>query len=202
MKRGVEKSIRWHGGQVRATEVESATMRLRLRLTEGRGLQKASTEYVVVSIHGWSASCRELQPLDEMLADHLRANLYRHRLTGHGLLPMVASCAHLPRSRPREHPVKVLITDPPRYVEQERSGEAMRDMTAEDLFRDVVDSFNCGTILGEKIILLASSTGAALSTWLCSRRYASSNYFLARNREAEIRKKSGTRKSETRKARS
>ena len=42
------------------------------------------TNIAVVFVHGFSASCGELRPLPEMVADSLGANLFATRLMGHG----------------------------------------------------------------------------------------------------------------------
>jgi len=44
----------------------------------------APTEYVVVYLHGFSATRQETTPLSERLAEALGANLFLTRLTGHG----------------------------------------------------------------------------------------------------------------------
>lgn len=45
----------------------------------------ASTEWVVLSVHGFSATRQETAPLAEIVADRLGANLLEIRLSGHGL---------------------------------------------------------------------------------------------------------------------
>lgn len=100
------------------------------------------TEYVVVALHGWSASPRELNPLDEMVARHLKANLYRHRLHGHGL-------------RDVEH-----------------SGREMLNAVPPTLLRDGVDALKTGIAIGSKVVFVGSSTGAAVETWLCGQEWA------------------------------
>lgn len=57
---GAEKSIRWFGNQ------------------------KRKTEYSLIYLHGFSASRQELSPTTEMIADHIGANVFYARLTGHG----------------------------------------------------------------------------------------------------------------------
>ena len=46
----------------------------------------ASTEWVVLSVHGFSASRQETAPLAQIVADGLSANLLEVRLSGHGLV--------------------------------------------------------------------------------------------------------------------
>ncbi|WP_310621938.1 alpha/beta hydrolase [Flexibacterium corallicola] len=45
---------------------------------------KSKTPYSVVYIHGFSASKEEIRPVPDNLAEHLEANLFYTRLTGHG----------------------------------------------------------------------------------------------------------------------
>ncbi len=46
----------------------------------------ATTEWVVLSVHGFSASRQETAPLAQIVADRLGANLLEVRLSGHGLV--------------------------------------------------------------------------------------------------------------------
>ena len=55
-----EKYIRWHGNTIR------------------------KSDYVIIYIHGFSASRMELSPTTELLADKIGANVFYTRLTGHG----------------------------------------------------------------------------------------------------------------------
>ena len=55
-----QKYIRWHGNTIR------------------------KSDYVIIYIHGFSASRMELSPTTELLADKIGANVFYTRLTGHG----------------------------------------------------------------------------------------------------------------------
>lgn len=54
------------------------------------------TELSVVFIHGFSASCGELRPLPDLVAQALGANLFFTRLTGHGQDGQAMASATLP----------------------------------------------------------------------------------------------------------
>ena len=51
----------------------------------------SQTELCVLYMHGWSASPRESEPVDVRVAQELRANHLRFRLSGHGLCPLERS---------------------------------------------------------------------------------------------------------------
>jgi esterase/lipase len=48
------------------------------------GSPNEQTEFSVVYIHGFSATCKETAPLSELVANALGANLFYTRITGHG----------------------------------------------------------------------------------------------------------------------
>ena len=97
----------------------------------------------VVVFHGWSASPEELEPFQTDLAKALSANLYCHRLSGHGYMP------------------------------KERGYEGLlHEGTMENLVRDAACGFKIGTRLGEQLILVACSTGASLVTLLLTQPWA------------------------------
>ena len=52
------------------------------------GATGEQTDLCVLFIHGWSSSPREISPVDSRVAQSLRANHVRIRLTGHGLAPL------------------------------------------------------------------------------------------------------------------
>lgn len=87
------------------------------------------TPFVVINVHGFSASSGEVRPLPDLVAKALGANLFFMRLAGHG-----------------------------------RSGDAMAEATIEDWLADFDEALDVGARLGERIIILASSTGATLTT--------------------------------------
>jgi len=90
------------------------------------------TEFAILYFHGFSASRTEIDPVPQMLARRLGANLYYARFTGHG-----------------------------RY-----SINATKNVTVNDWLNDAVEALEIGKRLGRKIIILSSSTGGTISTWL------------------------------------
>ncbi len=91
---------------------------------------KARTPYCLIYLHGFSASSGEIRPVPDLVARHLKANLYFARLNGHGA-----------------------------------DGEAMGQATIEDWIADVAEAIAIGERIGERVIIMATSTGAALATW-------------------------------------
>lgn len=53
------------------------------------------TDLAIVYVHGFSATCQEVQPLCEQLADTLGTNLFYTRLTGHGRTSQAMATANL-----------------------------------------------------------------------------------------------------------
>lgn len=86
------------------------------------------TDWVVVNLHGFSATREELRPLPDDLAAKLEANLFLTRLAGHG-----------------------------------RDGAAMGEITVADWVDDVTEAMAVGRALGERVLLVGSSTGGALA---------------------------------------
>ncbi len=86
------------------------------------------TEYVLVYLHGFSATRQETAPVSEVIADRLGANLYETRLAGHGL-----------------------VTDP------------LAGVTAEQWLDDAIESLAIAKTLGDKVVLIGTSTGATLA---------------------------------------
>ncbi|EAR09470.1 hypothetical protein MED297_02582 [Reinekea sp. MED297] len=89
------------------------------------------TPYVVLYIHGFSATRQEISPIPETIAQNLHANYYATRLTGHGL-----------------------------------DGEALAAATPSDWIFDVMEAWQVARQLGDQVIVIATSTGATLATWL------------------------------------
>ena len=107
------------------------------------GKKNVQTELVVLYIHGWSSSPREIDPVDTQLAKQLGANSLRYRLTAHGLVPLG------------------------------RAGEALLTHSSKAiLLRDAATAYACAKLLGKRIVLVACSTGATLSYWLCGQPWA------------------------------
>lgn len=102
---GAGKRISWHGGE--------------------RGRR---TRWVVLYLHGFSATRQETAPLAERLAAQLGANLFETRLTGHGL-----------------------------------EAAPLENVTAEDWLVDAREAIAIGERLGERQVVVATSTGATLA---------------------------------------
>ena len=109
-----------------------------------RGLRRP-TEFAVVYIHGWAACRQEIAPTPQLLARALGANLYCHRLSGHG--------------RRREESAPASSPD---------GDILLREATPGRLFRDALEALRVGRALGDRVILVGVSTGAALCTWLAA----------------------------------
>lgn len=92
------------------------------------GVQDRRTEYVLVYLHGFSATRQETAPVSEMIADSLQANLFETRLSGHGLV-----------------------------------SDALAGVTAEQWLDDAIESLAIAKTLGDKIVLIGTSTGATLA---------------------------------------
>jgi esterase/lipase len=86
------------------------------------------TAYVVVNLHGFSATRQETAPLAERVAAALAANLFETRLAGHG---------HLERP--------------------------MDAVQAEDWLADAAEALAIGARLGEKVVVIGTSTGGTLA---------------------------------------
>ena len=114
------------------------------------GSRGVRTDLCVLYIHGWSASPREVDPVDARVATSLRANLIRFRLTAHGVRPT------------------------------ERAGPLMRDTATRDaLLQDVATAYACAKLLGKRVVIVAASTGATLSAWLASQPWVQAEQTIA-----------------------
>jgi esterase/lipase len=87
------------------------------------------TPWVVVALHGFSATRQETAPLAEIVAKRLNANLFEARLSGHG------------------------------HVDKPMDG-----VLAEHWLADAASALELGASLGDKIIVIGTSTGATLAT--------------------------------------
>jgi len=92
------------------------------------------TPLTLVSLHGFSASPRELHPVLEQVADDLGANLVHVRLNGHGL-----------------------------------QGGDMAEVSADAWLADAELGYQVGRRTGDRIVVVGTSTGAALALWLARR---------------------------------
>ena len=90
---------------------------------------REKTEFVVVYIHGFSASCKEGFPVNYDFAKRYGCNMYCARLFGHGL----------------------------------SDKEALVDLTPENYLETAKHAVSIGRQLGDKVILMSTSTGGTLS---------------------------------------
>ncbi|MFT4767025.1 MAG: esterase/lipase [Glaciecola sp.] len=86
------------------------------------------SEYVLVYLHGFSATRQEIAPVPELVAKELGANLFETRLSGHG-----------------------------------REREQLAGISAEDWMHDGAEALATAKTLGDKIILMGTSTGATIA---------------------------------------
>ncbi|WP_439106306.1 alpha/beta hydrolase [Congregibacter sp.] len=86
------------------------------------------SEYVLVYLHGFSATRQEIAPVPELVAQSLGANLFETRLAGHG-----------------------------------RKQQQLADIDAEDWLDDGAEALAIAKALGDKIILMGTSTGATVA---------------------------------------
>ena len=95
---------------------------------------KQKTPYVVLYLHGFSASQEEGDPVHMDFAKTFGCNLYLARLSEHGLV----------------------------------SDEPMKEMTADKLWNSAVEAYAIAKQLGDKVIIMSTSTGGTLSLMLCA----------------------------------
>ncbi len=91
---------------------------------------KAKTPLSLVYVHGFSASLGELDPLTEIVARNIQANVYYTRLKGHG-----------------------------------RSNDAMGEADVQGWLDDLAEAIEVGRRIGERVILIGTSTGGTLVSW-------------------------------------
>ena len=94
----------------------------------------AKTNYVLIYLHGFSASCREGYPVNFNFARRYGMNMYCARLAGHGV----------------------------------GGEEPMKDLTPERYLESAKEALKTGSQLGDKVILMSTSTGGTLSLKLAS----------------------------------
>lgn len=100
------------------------------------GTPGEQTEFAVVYLHGFSASRREISPVPESIAAGLGANYFGTRLAGHGRM------------------------DGPDAL----PGEALGEASVEDWAMDLAEAMAIGRRLGERVVLIGTSTGGSLAT--------------------------------------
>jgi esterase/lipase len=95
--------------------------------------EQHGSEYVLVYIHGFSATRVEISPVVENLSADLNANVFFTRLSGHGLGP-----------------------------------DEFGRVSSDDYFNDAEEAYQIAKLLGKKIILIGTSTGGTLATYLAA----------------------------------
>jgi esterase/lipase len=95
---------------------------------------KQKTEYVIVYLHGFSASQEEGNPVHRKIAAQFGCNLYLSRLSEHGI----------------------------------DTADALLNMTAESLWESTKQAYAIGKQLGNKVILMGTSTGGTLALQLAA----------------------------------
>lgn len=94
----------------------------------------ARTDLALIYLHGFTASRHEISPVPERIAAALGANYFATRLAGHG-----RSGGAVP-------------------------GEALGAASVEDWALDLVEAMAVGRRLGQRIVLMGTSTGGSLAT--------------------------------------
>jgi esterase/lipase len=95
---------------------------------------KAKTPYVIVYLHGFSASQEEGNPVHKNIAEQFGCNMYLARLSEHGIDTI----------------------DP------------LMNMTATSLWESAKEAYAIGKQLGDKVILMGTSTGGTVALELAS----------------------------------
>jgi pimeloyl-ACP methyl ester carboxylesterase len=95
---------------------------------------KQKTEYVVVYLHGFSASQEEGNPVHRNFASEFRCNLYLSRLSDHGI----------------------------------DTTDALLFFTADRVWESAKEALAIGKQLGNKVILMSTSTGGTLALMLAA----------------------------------
>jgi esterase/lipase len=98
-------------------------------------IRKNKTEYVILYLHGFTASWAEGEPVHRNAAKAISANLYCPLLYGHGMIDI----------------------------------DAMKDFTSEKLYQSAYTALENASALGEKIIIMGTSTGGTLALNLAAR---------------------------------
>ncbi len=96
--------------------------------------KKEKTDYVLIYIHGFSASCKEAFPVNYNFAKRYGMNLFCARLAEHGLA----------------------------------DEEPLKNLTPESYFNSAKRAVELGRLLGDKVILMSTSTGGTQSLKLAA----------------------------------
>ena len=133
---GNEACVIWNGGGGGSSSggTRSSPRRAAAR---GRGAGPRRTPLAIVYVHGWSAGVGEHKKKVEGLGKRLGANVVCWRLSGHGR-----------------------VNNTPTAENEQMEHHA----TTPNLFADAVDALHVGLAVGERVVLVGSSTGAALLT--------------------------------------
>jgi esterase/lipase len=94
---------------------------------------KRKTDYSIVYLHGFGATRHEIAPVQNIVADNLKANLFETRLAGHG------------------------------------RGEALGEAKARQWLQDAEEAYRIGRRIGNRVFIIAMSTGVPLGIWLMER---------------------------------
>lgn len=120
--------------------------------------EQKKTKLCVVFVHRWSACRQECSPIPERLAKALGANLFCARLPGHG----------------RRHPRGLLGGGAP------YGKPLLLEANPRQMFLTAIHALRIGLSLGDQVVFVGMSTGAALLTWLASLKFVQdSNYISA-----------------------
>ncbi|MCB7480461.1 alpha/beta hydrolase [Christiangramia sediminis] len=92
------------------------------------------TEYSIVYLHGFAGSYRDAYPVNQNIADSLRANLYLARWAGYGLKPPAS----------------------------------LNNFDGESAWRSAKEALQIGNKIGEKVIIMSTSTGGTLALKLAA----------------------------------
>ena len=96
--------------------------------------EPAKTEYSIVYLHGFAGSYMDGYPVNQHIADTLKANLFLARWAGHGLKPE----------------------------------KALQNFNGENAWESAKEALAIGNRLGDKVIIMSTSTGGTLALKLAA----------------------------------
>lgn len=136
--RGNEACIVWNTGEGSETRVNPGRSAKKSNGIRRNGVNSPRrTPLAIVYIHGWSAGVMEHKTLVEDWGQRLGANVVCWRLTGHGGADLSEGAQNL---------------------------QLLTQATATNLYADAADACLVGLRVSERVLLVGSSTGAALLT--------------------------------------